>query len=131
VEKHIQVPVEEEKNVSEFKRRYDGLKVHILGTEYTIRVVSAYDKRMTEQEANGTCEAYSKELYVRDFTAEDDPKQYKCIDKYCKKVLRHEIIHAVFFEAGLVKYFEDEELTDTLAYLAPKMVEIMKAIDLT
>ena len=131
MEKHIQVPVEEEKNVSEFKRRYDGLKVHILGTEYTIRVVSAYDKRMTEQEANGTCEAYSKELYVRDFTAEDDPKQYKCIDKYCKKVLRHEIIHAVFFEAGLVKYFEDEELTDTLAYLAPKMVEIMKAIDLT
>lgn len=131
MENHIQVPVEEEKNVSEFKRRYDGLKVHILGTEYTIRVVSAYDKRMTEQEANGTCEAYSKELYVRDFTAEDDPKQYKCIDKYCKKVLRHEIIHAVFFEAGLVKYFEDEELTDTLAYLAPKMVEIMKAIDLT
>ena len=131
MEKHIQVPVEEERNVSEFKRRYDGLKVHILGTEYTIRVVSAYDKRMNEQEANGTCEAYSKELYVRDFTTEDDPKQYKCIDKYCKKVLRHEIIHAVFFEAGLVKYFEDEELTDTLAYLAPKMVEIMKAIDLS
>ena len=130
MEEPTKIP-EVKENVSEFKQKYDGLIIHILGTDYTIRVVPANDERMNYQEASGTCEAYSKELYVRDFTAEDDPKQYKCIDKYCKKVLRHEIIHAVFFEAGLVKYFEDEELTDTLAYLAPKMVEIMKAIDLT
>lgn len=117
--------------MSEFKQKYDGLIIHILGTDYTLRVVSANDERMNYQEASGTCEAYSKELYVKDFTAENDPKQYKCIDKYCKKVLRHEIVHAVFFEAGLSKYFEDEELTDTLAYLAPKMAKIMEDIDLT
>lgn len=118
-------------NVSEFKQRYDGLIVHILGTDYTIRVVSANDERLSYQEASGTCEAYSKELYVKDFTAENDPKQYKCIDEYCKKVLKHEIVHAVFFEAGLSKYFEDEELTETLAHLVPKMAKIMEAIDLT
>lgn len=130
MEEHIQVPTEAKENVSEFKQRYDGLIVHILGTDYTIRVVSAHDECMNEQEASGTCEAYSKELYVKDFTAENDPKQYKGIDKFCKKVLRHEIVHAVFFEAGLVKYFEDEELTETLAHLAPKMAEVMKSINL-
>ena len=127
---NIKVP-EGKENVSEFKQKYDGLMVRILGTDYTIRVASANDERLSYQEASGTCEAYSKELYVKDFTAENDPKQYKCIDKYCKKVLRHEIVHAVFFEAGLSKYFEDEDLTETLAHLAPKMVEIMEAIDLT
>lgn len=117
-------------NVSEFKQKYDSLIVCILGTDYTIRVVSANDERLSYQEASGTCEAYSKELYVKDFTAENDPKQYNCIDEYCKKVLRHEIVHAVFFEAGLSKYFEDEELTETLAHLAPKMAKIMEDIDL-
>ena len=121
---------EGKENVSEFKQKYDGLMVRILGTDYTIRVVSANDERLSYQEASGTCEAYSKELYVKDFTAENDPKQYKCIDEYCKKVLRHEIVHAVFFEAGLSKYFEDEDLTETLAHLAPKMAKIMEDIDL-
>lgn len=130
MDENIKVP-EVKENVSEFKQKYDGLIVHILGTDYTIHVVSANDERMNYQEANGTCEVYSKELYVKDFTAENDPKQYKCIDEYCKKVLRHEIVHAVFFEAGLSKYFEDEELTDTLAHLAPKMTKIMEDIDLT
>ena len=127
---NIKVP-EVKENVSEFKQKYDSLIVCILGTDYIIHAVSANDERLSYQEASGTCEAYSKELYVKDFTAENDPKQYKCIDEYCKKVLRHEIVHAVFFEAGLSKYFEDEELTETLAHLAPKMVEIMEAIDLT
>lgn len=121
---------EVKENVSEFKQKYDSLMVCILGTDYTIRVVSANDERLSYQEASGTCEAYSKELYVKDFTAENDPKQYKCIDEYCKKVLRHEIVHAVFFEAGLSKYFEDEDLTETLAHLAPKMAKIMEDIDL-
>ena len=129
MDENIKVP-EVKENVSEFKQKYDGLMVCILGTDYTIRVVSANDERLSYQEASGTCEAYSKELYVKDFTAENDPKQYKCIDEYCKKVLRHEIVHAVFFEAGLSKYFEDEELVETLAHLAPKMAKIMEDIDL-
>ena len=129
MEEPTKIP-EVKENVSEFKQKYDGLIIHILATDYTIRVVPANDERMNYREASGTCEAYSKELYVKDFTAENDPKQYKCIDKYCKKVLRHEIVHAVFFEAGLSKYFEDEDLTETLAHLAPKMVEIMEAVDL-
>lgn len=129
MDESLKVP-EVKENVSEFKQKYDGLIIHILGIDYTIRVVSANDERMNYQEASGTCEAYSKELYVKDFTVEDDPKQYKCIDEYCKKVLRHEIVHAVFFEAGLSKYFEDEDLTEALTHLAPKMVKIMEAIDL-
>lgn len=130
MEEPTKIP-EVKENVSEFKQKYDGLMVRILGTDYTIRVVPANDEHLSYQEASGTCEAYSKELYVKDFTAENDPKQYKCIDEYCKKVLRHEIVHAVFFEAGLSKYFEDEDLTETLAHLAPKMAKIMEDIDLT
>lgn len=120
-----------EKNISDFKSKYDGLIIRILGTNYTIRVVSAHDENMEAVGASGLCEAYSKELCVKDYTTENDPKQYKEVEKYCKKVLRHEIIHAVFFEAGLSKYFEDEDLTETLSHLAPKMVEIMESIDLT
>ena len=131
MDKGIKVPIEINGNTSDFKKKYNGLIVPILGTDYTIHVVSADDERLDYQEASGTCEAYSKELYVKDFTTENDPKQYKRIDKYCKKVLRHEIVHAVFFEAGISKYFEDEELVETLAHLAPKMVEIMEALNLT
>ena len=120
-----------EKNISDFKSKYDGLIIRILGTNYTIRVVSAHDARMEAVGASGVCESYSKELYVKDFTTESDTNQYKEIEKYCKKILRHEIVHAVFFEAGLSKYFEDEELTETLAHLAPKMVEVMESINLT
>ena len=48
---NIKVP-EGKENVSEFKQKYDGLIIHILGTDYTIRVVSANDERMNYQEAS-------------------------------------------------------------------------------
>lgn len=119
-----------EENMSEFKQRYDGLIINVLGTDYVIRVVSARDEYLTNQEAIGTCEVYSKEIYVKDLTVEDDPKQYRRIEKFCKKVLRHEIVHAVFFEAGLAEYFEDEGLVETLSHLIPKMSGIMEKADL-
>ena len=117
-------------NHTEFYRKYNGMKINILGSEWTIRVVDPYNKRMEVNECTGLCEAYSKEIYVRDRTALDDPKQYLNIEGFVKKVLRHEIIHAVFFETGRADYYEDENLTEVLAHLVPKMAKIMLELDL-
>lgn len=115
---------------SEFCKKYDGRKITVLGTEWTIRVVSPYDRRMSEIDCTGLCEAYTKEIYVRDRTALDDPKQYLNIEEFVKKVIRHEIVHATFFEAGCTEYYEDEELTEMLAQLLPKMAKVMVELEL-
>ena len=108
--------------------------INILGERYKLRFKNySEDPLFAQRCIDGYHDSINKQIVVCNMKTY--PSWENETAAYCKKVekqiLRHEIIHAVFFEAGLVKYFEDEELTDTIAYLAPKMVEIMKAIDLT
>lgn len=117
-------------NHSEFYNKYNNRKVKIMGIEWTIKVVPDTDERLSDVEANGLCEAYSKEIYVKDLTDVHDPRQFLNIEKFVKKVLRHEIVHCVFFEAGQMQYFDDEKLTEVLAHLVPKMSETMAELEL-
>jgi hypothetical protein len=50
------------------------------------------------------------------------------LEPYCKKVLRHEIIHAFMYESGLWEnshdvegWAQNEEMTDWIAIQFPKM----------
>ena len=122
--------VQEADTRTEFCKKYDGKKVTILGSEWTIRVVSPYDERMNNIDCTGLCEAYTHEIYIKDRTALNDPKQYLNIEDFVRKVLRHEIIHATFFETGNSTFYEDEDLTETLAHLVPKMAKVMMELEL-
>lgn len=115
---------------SEFYEKYNDRTVTILGTEWTIKVVPADDKRLNDIDATGICESYAKEIYVKDRTTEDDPKQYLNIEDFVKKVIRHELIHAFFYESAHLDYYDDETLTDTLALIIPKMAKAMQELEL-
>ena len=47
-------------------------------------------------------------------------------DGAIRKTVRHELFHAIFHEAGLDCYAEDEVLVDALAILFPKIEQLIK-----
>jgi len=106
------------------------MKINILGTEYEI-------KHMTEDEypklkhcgASGLCELYSKQLIISKGILDPDPSNVENIQQFQNKVIRHEIIHAFFFESGLVDYCNDEKLVDYLAIQVPKMLKVFQDAD--
>ena len=103
------------------------MKINILGTDYDIRHVSEKDyPKLKTFEANGLAELYSKELIINSDMDDGSGRSYAKFEEYEKKVLRHEIIHAFFHEAGLTDYCEDEILVDWLAFQIPKMVKVFQ-----
>ena len=106
------------------------MKVNILGTEYEIKKIKD-DKKMKLLNANGYCEQYSKKIVVDDF--DPDEESFENIDLYKNRILRHEIIHAYFFESGLAgnsDFAENEELVDWLAIQIPKIVKTFKELNI-
>lgn len=100
-------------------------KVNILGTEYKIRHETEKENPNLS-DASGLCEWWSKELLL-DFSDLSDSQTMRNIDEYKKKVLRHEMLHAFFFEAGHEKdWGRDEDLVNSLAVLMPKIVKAMQ-----
>lgn len=96
-------------------------KVTILGMEYTIKVQDEKENPKLK-EADGICELYSKEIIIG--KVEDDETTFSDIQKYQKKVLRHEIVHAFLFESGLdgsTDWARNEEIVDWIALQANKL----------
>ena len=73
--------------------------IDILGTEYIIR----YEKI---SDCDGYCDKTTKEIVVM---IKDDKCNLGDFQRYQKKVLRHEIIHAFMFESGLGENWEHKE----------------------
>lgn len=98
-------------------------KIDILGTEYNF----IYDDNLKEQEFDGLCKTYAKEIRVRNLTSmldiNDSNDEKK---KRYEEVLRHEIVHAFFNESGLDDYSDDEQLVQWIAVQFPKMLETFK-----
>ena len=99
------------------------MKVNVLGTPYNV----IFDDK-TDTDKYGICERYSKEIFIycKSFTGEDT---CKCVEKAMDKTIRHELFHAIFHEAGLDEYCEDETLVDCLAILYPKIQQIMESVN--
>ena len=102
-------------------------KINILGTEYNILYMN--DEECPKlKDCDGYCDTSVKKIVIRNLDNErDDPNSKEDLDEYTRKVTRHEIIHAMFYESGLSVnsgYENDETLVDWIAIQAPKILEI-------
>ena len=97
--------------------------INILGTGYEV-IVDGEDQ-MQDKDNYGECDRYTKVIRInRDaFEGENLTRNIKGV---IDKTIRHELFHAIFHEAGLDCYAEDEILVDALAILYPKIVKIME-----
>ena len=106
-----------------------NLKINILGTEYTI-MLDEPEKDMPEG-ADGYMDHSTKTIKI--MKMEQHENSVKDLENYKRKVLRHEIIHAFFYESGLWNssgasdmWGCDETITDWLAIQSPKMFKAFK-----
>jgi hypothetical protein len=98
--------------------------VSILGTKYKIVV----DNSLKDTQADGICQTYDKLISVRpipDMLGVNDC--FKSKEARFREVIRHEIVHAFFEEAGLSDYCSDERLVDWIAKQFPKMLKAMRS----
>lgn len=97
--------------------------INILGTDYDL--IMAYEKQMQDKDNDGECDRYAKVIRINKDAFEGENLTDN-IDEAMDKVIRHELFHAIFHEAGLDCYAEDEILVDALAILYPKIEKIME-----
>ena len=105
-------------------------KINILGTTYTILITDAeHEPRLSN--CDGFCDKTSKKVVI---TLE--PKDCNLDDwiVYKNKILRHEIIHAFFFESGLHENLENrafgvpETIVDWFAVQFPKIKAVFELL---
>lgn len=105
-------------------------KVKILGTKYTIELKTEEEEPKLEK-CDGFVDCYSKKIVVGKFKR--DTMSVEDLEKYTKKVLRHEIIHAFLHESGLAEntgsvdaWATFEEIVDWIALQFPKIQKAFK-----
>lgn len=99
--------------------------VNILGTEYQIKE----DSGIIKSNADGLCKEYEKEISVRpveNMLMEEDDIQTKKLRH--NEVMRHEIIHAFFSEAGLDDFSNNELLVNWIAIQFPKILKSFEEV---
>ena len=95
--------------------------IHILGTIWRIRERSeSEDERL--KDCDGYCDWTTREIVVE----REELGDLKNMDRYIRKVKRHEIVHAFLFESGLCHcscsveaWAMNEEMVDWLATQGP------------
>ena len=104
--------------------------VNILGTEYTVvETDKETEKRLSD--CDGFCDKSSKEIVI---ITEYEESELSNWEWYRKQILRHEIIHAFFFESGLMENFESkpygimETLVDWIAIQFPKILKAYEEV---
>lgn len=98
--------------------------IRILGTEY--RIVTD-NELLCAANNDGFCDTYEKVIKVR--TPDkmlNDTTNYDSKVKRYNEVLRHEIMHAYLYEAGLDEYSTDETLVNWIAIQFNKICETFK-----
>lgn len=108
------------------------MKVNILGTEYTI-LFDVPEKDMPEN-ADACMDQSIKIIKIAKF--EWCRGSIMNLTEYRKKLLRHEIIHAFFYESGLWEnsgstdsWGKDETITDWIAIQFPKIMKAFEEAD--
>lgn len=112
------------------------MKVNILGTDYEI-VSGSREQYPRLKVADGYTDTSIKQIVILDFnTLEKDDANIKDFLTLTKKVTRHEIIHAFFYESGLwvnsndvEQWAMNEEMIDWLAIQFPKIYKAFKDAD--
>ncbi len=116
------------------------MKVNVLGTEYTI-IIKKYeeDKSFERDDCSGYCCGATRQIVVCDMSTykgwENDPAEAVIGEQ--KKILRHEIVHAFFYESGLAcnsnrlddAWARNEERVDWFALQGPKIYKAWQEAD--
>ena len=103
-------------------------KVHILGSVWTIKQRSeSEDERL--KDCDGYCDWTTREIVVE----REELGNLADMERYIRKVIRHEIVHAFLFESGLCHcscsveaWAMNEEMVDWLANQGPKLCAAWK-----
>lgn len=104
------------------------MTTNILGTEYRIDI----KERQTDPKLD-TRDGYTdfsvKKIVVADVEKEKDDDSIEDLSSYHKKVIRHETMHALFYESGMNDWASDELLVDYLAIQIPKIYKVWKDLN--
>lgn len=104
------------------------MKINILGTEYDFVITTdRVDSGLCE--VDGYCDFFKKHIAIESEYSENLPGCTKDIDGLQRKVKRHELVHAFFFESGLREWAENEQLVDWVAVQFPKMLAAFQEVD--
>ena len=103
------------------------MKVQVLGTEYTIRVIDR-TKDSNLERMDGYCDHSAKKIVIDTFQKMQGALEN--MEVYKKRVIRHELVHAFLFESGLTEesWARNEEIVDWIAYQFPKLLEAFKKV---
>lgn len=102
--------------------------INVLGTTYTIETSPDITNELIAKQYDGQADFMSKAIHIKDYT-ELLPDNDSIVAKkeYYNAVLRHELTHAFFHEAGLDAYAYDETLVDFIALQFPKLQKLFKS----
>lgn len=102
--------------------------VSILGQPYKVYELSPQDEGTMEDGVLGTTDWTTHEIIVRGSIKDPEDHGLANREVLYKSVLRHEIVHAFLFEAGMTgfdewsgSYATNELIVDWIAVNAPKM----------
>ena len=104
------------------------MKANVLGQDYDIII----DETLKDRGRDGECLMYEKKIHIKpvqDMLEHDASMSSKATS--WNETLRHELIHAFFFESGLVEYGGDETLVDFIAQQFPKLQAIFNDVGCT
>lgn len=96
-------------------------RINILGTEYEALYKEVKEDEKLKQ-CDGYCDFYTKKIVVA--KQEEHVMNVGDIEKFLKKVLKHEIVHAYMFESGLdccSDFARNETLVDWIAIQIEKI----------
>ena len=99
--------------------------VNILGTEYEVE----FDHN--EKDSDGQAFFYKNKIKIKPtekLIYEELSEEEK--EKRQKEVLRHELFHCYFHEAGNDTYAYNESLVDLLAILSPKIFKVFQELNI-
>ena len=103
-----------------------SFKLDILGTKYNICLDDRGINPRFENKV-GYCDMFNSEICVD--TSINDSRNLdntKNISEVNRKILRHELTHAFFYESGLEEYCRDEILVDFIAVQIKKLMNIIE-----
>nr|DAZ82734.1 MAG TPA: peptidase [Caudoviricetes sp.] len=103
------------------------LKIDVLGAKYDVHYRTPNQDAFLH-DCDGYCDKTTREIVVK---AGDNSSGLGDNDRYLRKVLRHEIIHAFLFESGIAENYRrpewghDETMIDWMAYQYPKITKAL------
>ena len=114
----------EKRTEKEEKMLVSAIEVSVLGTPYTVYTGCETEGHL--KNCAGYIDVTTKEIFIG--KAENDEDSVSDTDRYLRSVIRHELLHAFFFESGLWAnsvsvdaWAQSEEMTDWLALQFPKI----------